>query len=141
MSLKKVIIVPAVFLLLFGGCYKVVNVPVAGGASYSECKFGECNVPINFEPDSILVAENASDCKSIFYAGEIFVLGDNFSHLWVGEIDDTQIEFKKYDIKNSPVSDVFFDWRGGNLVIGWTSSTGEKVSITVNSEGKIRWKR
>ena len=134
-----VIILMGIFA--FSGCTRPTKIPIVGGANYSECKFQQCKLDMSFAPDSILTVEQAPSCKAIFYAGEIFVLGDGFSSLWIGEIEDQNIEFSRKPIPDSPVKNVKFDWENGHLVITWTGASGMPGKISLNSEGKIKWQK
>ncbi len=124
---------------VLGGCAGKVKVPAAGDANFSTCGFENCRVGINFPADSILSVEGASECKAIFFAGKIFVMGNGFSHLWVGEIEDENIEFKPINISEAPASDVEFDWERGNLTIQWETNLGGTEKVEIDKEGKIRW--
>ena len=132
----KILIGMAVCALL-AGCAGTIKVPISGAASFKECKEGNCAVEFSFPADSILMLENATGAKAIMFAGKIFVIGDNFSNLWIGDDEDSQILFKRMPLNGAPINNSAFDWEQGILAISWTGVTGDVFKLLVNQKGKI----
>ncbi len=136
---KMILITFAVFLIvgLFIGCARNIVVPFDGGTNFSECPQGNCIADISFSVDSILAVEGGNSAKIIIFAGEIFLIGENFSNIWVGDIEDNTIEFYPEDVDYAPMSKASFDWEKEMLVITYIGSDGSEHKFTVTDKGKI----
>jgi len=119
------------------GCAHSIKTPLHGGATYDVCKMGECKLNVAFEPDSILDYEGVTEAKAIFYAGKIFLIGEGFSNIWIGEIEEEEAKFSLYEIDNTKMTAPYFDWDGQILFIGWTHIDGYKAGLFVDEKGKI----
>lgn len=118
------------------GCARMVKVPVGGGAAFNDCSNANCKIELLFPADSILAIEGATQAKSIYYAGQIFVIGDGFSRLWKGKIMKDYLAFESVYLESPPVTNSVFDWQRGLLKISWIGSDGIPYWIYFNQEGK-----
>jgi len=132
----RILMILAISILL-AGCAGTIKVPIASAASFKDCKDGDCAVEFSFPVDSILILENASAAKAIMFAGKIFVIGDNFSNLWIGDDEDSQIYFKRMQLDGAPINGSAFDWEQGILSISWNGVNGDAFKLFVNQKGKI----
>ncbi len=134
----------AIFLslfILFLGCSPVLRVPVRGGDTFSRCDARDCTIEINCAADSILKIEGARKAKAIFFANRIIVFGDGFKNIWIGEIEDNFVEFKREQISDSPVKRGSFDWQKQALVVIWTDKFDRKHRVLITPKGKVLRKR
>ncbi len=138
--MRKIILITFAFFLIVGlfiGCARNIAIPFNGGANFSECPQGNCTSDISFSADSILALEGGNSAKTILFAGKIFLIGDGFSNIWVGDIEDNTIEFQPEDVDNAPMSKVSFDWESEMLVITYIGSDGNEHKLTATDKGKI----
>ena len=133
--MKKLLLV--LLCLMLAGCAKVISVPVSGGTAFNECEKGSCPIQVSFPADSVFAFEGSKQAKSIYYSGKFFLLGDGFKYLWVGEMDDNEIDFKAVEIASTPAKNVSFDWERSMLKIAWKGTDGADYKLFVNQKGKL----
>jgi hypothetical protein len=122
--------------LLFCGCATVIKAPLESTAAFSPCKDKKCEMNFTFSPDSIQKFEEAANAKSIYFGGKVFLFGDGFDNLWVGEIEENQIEFTKEPLVSIPASNTLFDWEKGMLKISWVVFDGNTYIYYIDNRGK-----
>ena len=131
------VIIVFIGIVIFAGCGRVISIPVNCGTNFSKCPQGKCMFDVSFSADSILAVESGNSAKTIFFAGRIFLIGENFSHIWIGEVEDNAIEFHPREVKSGNMLNPTFDWSRENLVIKWHTKDGNEHRIVINGEGKI----
>lgn len=136
--MNRLLITTLLFVFIIG-CGRVIKAPLSGDVTFQKCRRGECALEITFVADSIIALENGDRAKTIFFAGKVFLLGDGFQNLWIGEIEeDGYISFEPYGLVGAPVKKPRFDWERRFLSIEWMGTAdGARHKILITNKGKI----
>ena len=132
--MKRILLVLLVAMFL-SGCTKAFKTPLRGGASFSECNISDCVLDISFPVDSIIAIEGGTDARAIYFGGKIFLLGNGFSNLWIGELNESEVSFKKVALIGIPTKKMSFDWEHGLLLLSWVGPDDIQYRWYVNSKG------
>jgi len=122
---------------LLAGCANIVKTPLHGNAAFSQCSDGKCLLDISFPVDSVLAIEGAEKAKTIYFAGKVYLIGNGFSNLWIGEIEDESIEFTRKELIDAPAMVTTFDWEKGKLTVNWRSNEDIRHKLFIDNRGKI----
>ncbi len=122
--------------LFLCGCERAITVGLAGGASFTRCR-GRCELAATVDVDTLLSLEGAREADAIIYAGRVFVCGDGFANIWVGEIRGKEVEFVPHALPGAPAVDFRFDWRAGKLVAQWKGALGKPHEFVFDEDGRI----